>query len=144
MNLATSPYSWLHSSSSCGGIRWKKEPILFAMGIRESGEYEILGFYLASKESHLSYVAVIKDLYDRGVREPLLLIADGLPKLDEEVRRVFPRADFQLCTVHASRNFKSEVREMDKQLIDRQLKKVFVSENSDDALERLRSSNRSG
>ncbi len=100
----------------------EKEPILLAMGIRESGEYEILGFYLASKESHLSYTAVIDDLYNRGVREPLLFIADGLPKLDEEVRRVFPRADFQLCTVHASRNLESEVRESDKLQIDRELK----------------------
>lgn len=43
----------------------EKDP-LFAMGIRESGEYEILGFYLASKESHMSYVEVVKDLYARG------------------------------------------------------------------------------
>ena len=32
----------------------EKEPIIFAMGIKESGEYEILGFYISSKESHLS------------------------------------------------------------------------------------------
>ena len=116
----------------------EKEPILFAMGIRESGEYEILGFYLMSKESHNSYVAVIKDLYERGVREPLLFIADGLPKLDEEIRKVYPRADFQLCTIHASRNFESEVRESDKAAIDKQLKRVFLSETKEDALERLK------
>jgi len=115
----------------------EKEPILFAMGIRETGEYEILGFYLASKESHNSYVSVIRDLYDRGVREPLLFIADGLPKLDEEIRKTFPRADFQLCTIHASRNFESEVRETDKTQIDRELKRIFTSETKEDALARL-------
>jgi transposase-like protein len=57
----------------------EKEPIFFAMGTRETGEYEIMGFYLASKEFHNSYVEVIKDLHERGVREPLLLITDGLP-----------------------------------------------------------------
>jgi len=46
-----------------------KEIIIFAMGIKESGEYEILGFYISSKESHLSYSEVINDLYSRGVRE---------------------------------------------------------------------------
>ena len=40
----------------------EKEPIIFAMGIKESGEYEILGFYISSKESHLSYNEVIKYL----------------------------------------------------------------------------------
>ena len=73
----------------------EKEPIIFAMGIKESGEYGII-FYISSKESHLSYSEVISDLYSRGVREPLLFIADGIPKLDEEIRKVFPRADFQL------------------------------------------------
>ena len=103
-----------------------------------------MGFYLASKESHLSYVAVIKDLYDRGVREPLLFIADGLPKLDEEVRRAFPRADFQLCTIHASRNLESEVRETDKQLIDRQLEGYLYRKTRKTPLRDSRSSKCSG
>ena len=47
----------------------EKEPILFVMGIRESVEYEIMGFYLSSKESPLSYVEVVKELYKRGREE---------------------------------------------------------------------------
>jgi Transposase and inactivated derivatives len=39
----------------------EKEPIIFAMGIKESGEYEII-FYISSKESHISYNEVIKYL----------------------------------------------------------------------------------
>ena len=38
-----------------------KEPIIFAMGIKESGEYGII-FYISSKESHLSYNEAIKYL----------------------------------------------------------------------------------
>jgi Transposase and inactivated derivatives len=113
-----------------------KEPIIFAMGIKESGEYEII-FYISSKESHLSYSEVINDLYNRGVREPLLFIADGIPKLDEEIRKVFPRADFQLCTVHASRNFESEIREYDVDIIDSQLKQIFLSEDREEAIKRF-------
>ncbi|MDA8142775.1 MAG: transposase, partial [Thermoplasmatales archaeon] len=82
---------------------------------------------------------MIKDLCDKGVRESLLFIADGLPKLDEEVKRVFPRTDFQLCTFHASRNFESEVRESDKMLIDRELRMVFLSETGEEALAKLTS-----
>ena len=53
-----------------------------------------------------------------------MFIADGIPKLDEEIRKVFPGADFQLCTIHASRNihasgnFESEIREYDVDIID--------------------------
>ena len=39
----------------------EKEPIIFAMGIKESGEYEII-FYISSKESHISYNEAIKYL----------------------------------------------------------------------------------
>jgi len=39
----------------------EKEPIIFAMGIKESGEYGII-FHISSKESHLSYNEVIKYL----------------------------------------------------------------------------------
>lgn len=109
------------------------------MGMWETGEYEIMGFYLASRESHLSYTAVIRDLYDRGVREHLLFIADGLPKLDEEIRRGFPRADFQLCIIHASRNFEAEVRESDKMQTYGDLRRIFTSETKEDALARLSS-----
>ena len=47
-------------------------------------------------KKHNTYFTVIEDLYNRGIREPLLFIAYGIPKLDEEIRKVFPRADFQL------------------------------------------------
>ena len=40
----------------------EKEPLIFAMGIKETGEYEILGFYLSSKETHNTYFTVIQDI----------------------------------------------------------------------------------
>jgi len=39
----------------------EKDPVIFAMGIRETEEYEIPGFYLFAKETHNSYFSVIQD-----------------------------------------------------------------------------------
>jgi transposase-like protein len=114
----------------------EKEPVIFAMRTLK-GEYEILGFYLSAKEIHNTYSTIIQDLYNRGIMEPLLFIADGVPKLDEEIRKIFPRAQFQLCTIHASRNLESDVRESDKNEIDRDLKAVFLSETKDSAISRF-------
>ncbi|MDS0257782.1 hypothetical protein ApAK_08935, partial [Thermoplasmatales archaeon AK] len=50
--------------------------------------------------------------HERGVVEPLLFIADGLPGIEEEIRQLYPRADFP-CHRHASRNFESHVRVQD-------------------------------
>ena len=72
----------------------QKECVIFAMGIRESGNYEILGFYMNPVENHIAYRNVLMDLHERGVEEPLLFIADGLPGIEEEVKQLYPRADF--------------------------------------------------
>ena len=115
----------------------EKEPVIFAMGIKETCEYEILGFYLSSKEVHNAYFTIIQDLYNRGIGEPLLFIADCILKLDEEIRKIFPRADFQLCTIHANRYLESDARESDGNEIDHDLKGIFTSDTKDPAINKF-------
>ena len=112
----------------------QKECVIFAMGIKETGQYEILGFYMNPVENHIAYRNVLMDLHERGVEEPLLFIADGLPGIEEEIRQLYPRADFQLCPIHASRNFESHVRVQDRNAIDSDLKGIFLSRTREEAL----------
>ncbi|MGP6220471.1 transposase [Caldiplasma sukawensis] len=42
------------------------------------------------------------DLNERVVGETLLFITDVLHGIDEELKQIYQRTDFQLCTVHAS------------------------------------------
>ena len=112
----------------------QKECVIFAMGIKESGNYEILGFYMNPVENHIAYRNVLMDIHGRGVEEPLLFIADGLPGIEEEIKQLYPRADFQLCTIHASRNFESHVRVQDRNEIDSDLKGIFLSRSREEAL----------
>ena len=107
------------------------------MGIKETCEYEILGFYLSSKEVHNAYFTIIQDLYNRGIGEPLLFIADCILKLDEEIRKIFPRSDFQLCTIHANRYLESDARESDGNEIDHDLKGIFTSDTKDPAINKF-------
>ena len=67
------------------------------------------------------------DLHEKGVEEPLLFIADGLPGIEEEIRQLYARADFQLCKTRASRNFESHVRVQDRNEIDSDLREIFLS-----------------
>ena len=110
-----------------------KEPIIFALGIKESGEYEILGFYFTIKESHNSYKDVLEDLYRRGLKESLLFIADGITDLDEEVMKIYPGSDFQLCTTHYMRGLKSKVKEKDIEIIE-DANKMFRCSNKQEAI----------
>ncbi|HLH86614.1 MAG TPA: transposase, partial [Thermoplasmataceae archaeon] len=99
-----------------------------------SGYYEIMGFYMNPVENHIAYRNVLMDLHERGVVEPLLFIADGLSGIEEEVKQLYPRADFQLCTIHASRNFESHVRVQDRNEINSDLKGIFLSRIREEAL----------
>jgi putative transposase len=50
----------------------QKECVIFAMGIKETGQYEILGFYMNPIENHIAYRNVLMDLHETGAEEPLL------------------------------------------------------------------------
>ena len=113
-----------------------RDPVIFALGIKESGEYEILGFYLTIKESHNNYKDVLEDLYRRGLKESLLFIADGITDLDEEVMKIYPGSDFQLCTIHYARGLKSKVEEKDIGIID-DANKMFRCSNKEGAIIRF-------
>lgn len=76
-----------------------KEPVIFALGIKETGEYEILGFYLTLKESHNNYEDVLEDLYHRGLKEPLMFIAHGIKDLDETVMSYSRISSYAQCTI---------------------------------------------
>ena len=115
----------------------QKEYIIFAMGIKESGNYEIPGFNMNPVVNHIAYGNVLMDLHERGVEEPLLFVADGLPGIEGEIRQMYPRSDFQLCTVHASRNFESHVRVQDRNEIDSDLTGIFLSRSREDAIDQF-------
>jgi transposase-like protein len=52
------------------------------------------------------------------LKESLLFIADGITDLDEEVMKLYPGSDFQLCTIHYARGLKSKVKEKDIEIIE--------------------------
>ena len=88
-------------------------------------------------ENHIAYRNVLMGLHNRGMEESLWFIADGLPGIEEEIKQLYPRADFQLCTIHASRNFRSHARVHDRNEIDSDLKTVFLSLSREEAPDRF-------
>lgn len=91
-----------------------KEPVIFAIGIKESGEYGILGFYLTIKESNNNYKDDLEDLYRRELNVSLLFMADSITDLDEGVMKIYPGSDFQLCTMHYALYQRIEIKDKGK------------------------------
>ena len=72
----------------------QKECVIFAIGIKESRNYEIPGFYMNPVENHIACRNVLMVFHQRGVEELLLFMADGLPGMEEEIRQLYPGANF--------------------------------------------------
>ena len=65
--------------------------------------------------------------------ESLLFIADGITDLDEEVMKIYPGSDFQLCTIHYTRGLKSKVKEKGIEIIE-DTNKMFRCSSKQEAI----------
>ncbi|MBO8143609.1 MAG: transposase [Thermodesulfobacterium sp.] len=101
----------------------EKEVVLFVLGIDEQGYREILDFEVNPGEGAESWGELIKRLYERGINEVLLFVADGIPGLEQKIKEYFPKADFQCCVLHKVRNTLNKVRVKDRKKLAKDLKK---------------------
>ena len=58
-----------------------RNPVLLAVGVRETGEKLLLLLKLAGGESTAAWRAMVEDLARRGVTRPVLCVIDGSPGL---------------------------------------------------------------
>lgn len=103
------------------------EAIYLVVGITEEGSREILGFYVGGQESSFGWREVLEDLYNRGAKEVLLGVFDGLSGLSDAFHDVYPKADVQRCVIHKVRNTLNKVRKKDQYEVAEDLKDVYKS-----------------
>ncbi|GAA6756963.1 hypothetical protein Thermus77420_24400 [Thermus thalpophilus] len=112
-----------------------------ALGVTPDGARRVLGFWLLPTENALAWEGVLRELWERGLRRVLLFLTDGLPGIEEAIRRVYPLAEWQRCVVHQVRGSLSQVRSRDRAALAQDLRGVYMAESRREALgalERLR------
>lgn len=80
---------------------------------------------------------MLESLKQRGLQEVLLFITDGLSGVKTALLSVFPNAKYQTCWVHLIRQLQKKVRVEDKRELVDSLKKVYQSNNKEDAEKKL-------
>jgi len=110
------------------------EAIYVAIGIGKDCKREILGLYSIPQESASGWGTIFADLRERGVQETLLVVADGLTGLENQVHTHFPRAYFQKCIVHLKRNILTGLRSKDKREMADDLLILFDMNDTIDTL----------
>lgn len=115
-----------------------KEAVYIVIGIQLDGTKEVLGFSLAPTESAYVWKEILQDLKDRGLKEVLLVVTDGLSGINDSIHSVYPNAQFQQCCVHISRNIAHKVRVSDRQEICSDFKLVYQASSKEEANNQIR------
>ena len=110
-----------------------KEALHVIIGITPDGCKEVLDYAVYPTESAANYMEMLLGLVERGLRDVLLFVSDGLAGIADALRRVFPKAKHQGCWVHMGRNVERKVRPCDKAEVLADLKRVYTSEDEEGA-----------
>ena len=102
-----------------------KKAVYIALGVTMTGEKEILGFYIGDSESAKYWTSILNELKNRGVKDILILCADGLKGLKEAIGTVYPTTEFQRCIVHMIRNTLQYVSYKDRKGLAQDLKQIY-------------------
>ena len=120
----------VHYSVKTEGIV-KKLAAYVALGINIEGRKDVLGLYVGTNESSKYWLNILNELKNRGVKDILLICADGLSGMKEAITAAFPKAEYQRCIVHQVRNTLRYVGEKNKKEMAADLKTIYHAPNEE-------------
>lgn len=95
------------------------------LGISAEGKKEVLTIHVGENESSKYWLSVLNELKNRGVKDILIICADGLTGIKEAIEAAYPDTEYQRCLVHQVRNTLKYVADKDKKLFAADLKKIY-------------------
>lgn len=108
-----------------------KKAVYIILGINLAGQKEVLGFYVSDVESAKQWANILNNLKNRGVKDILVLCADGLSGLKEAISVIFPMVEFQRCIVHMIRNTVAFVSYKERKELCSDLKTIYTAADAD-------------
>jgi transposase-like protein len=81
-----------------------KVPVQAVVGVKETGEKELIDLRLAPSESLKAWEGVIEALVRRNLSAPILVMLDGNAGLIRSVREAWPETRLQRCSKHKLEN----------------------------------------
>ena len=107
------------------------------LAVSMTGHKEVLSIHIGENESAKYWLGVLNELKNRGVKDILVICADGLTGMKEAVSAAFPQTELQRCIVHQVRNTLKYVGEKNKKELANDLKTIYHAPSEDAALEAL-------
>ncbi len=93
-------YGWVDGIYVKAGLEKDKAALLVVLAALSDGRKVIVAVTPGYRESTESWGAVLRDLRDRGLRPPRLVVGDGHLGIWSALRQVYPEAEAQRCWNH--------------------------------------------
>ena len=114
----------IHYSVRSDGII-RKLAAYVILGINCEGKKDVLTIEVGENESAKYWLAVLNGLKNRGVKDILIICADGLSGIREAIQTAFPKTEYQRCIVHQVRNTLKYVADKDRKAFAKDLKTIY-------------------
>lgn len=133
------PYVWLDALylKVRQDHRIVSQAVIVAIGVRETGEREILGFTLGASEEYAFWLDFLRSLKRRGLQGVSLVVSDAHEGLKAAIQEVFTGATWQRCRVHFMRNVLAHIPKGNKAMVAAGLRTIFAQPDREAAGEQL-------
>ena len=105
-----------------------------ALGITPDGRKHVLGLWIDANEGAKFWLRIVNELRNRGVKDILIAVVDGLKGFPEAINAAFPQTLVQTCVVHLLRNALAYVSWQDRKHVVAALKPIYKAPTADAAL----------
>src|ERR1700757_3221440 len=115
-------------------------PVYLALGVTADGTRDILGLWAGEHgdgEGAKFWLRVLSEIKNRGTRDVLMLVCDGLKGLPDAVSAVWEKTVVQACIVHLLRNSFKYASKRDWPQIAKDIKQVYTAPSEAAALDAL-------
>ena len=123
----------IHYSVRDNGVI-RKMAAYVILGITMEGKKEVLTIEVGQNESAKYWLSVLNSMKNRGVKDILIICADGLTGIKEAITTAFPQTEYQRCIVHQVRSTLKYVADKDRKSFATDLKKIYHAPNAIESL----------
>lgn len=131
LETAKYPYVWLDATfpKVREGGHVVGMALVIAIGVKESGEREVLGVDIGLSEDGAFWTSFLRSLISRGLHGVKMCISDAHEGLRQAIASVFIGSSWQRCRVHVMRNILSQVPRKSQAMASALIKTIFAQEN---------------
>ncbi|KWU07164.1 hypothetical protein AEL99_10630, partial [Lactobacillus crispatus] len=96
---------------------FEREAVFIAIGIKPNGHKEVIDYCIDPSENIEAWTEMPQNMKARGLQKVELSLSDGVVGKKTALARTYPKAHFQRCLVHVTRNICAKVRVEDRKSV---------------------------